>query len=294
MRIWLPTIIKISVLVPLIFLLGVRNTEAQTGQVSFYASPAQGTFESGSTFNLSIFLNTRGNPVNTVKLDVSFPSDKLQIVNPAAGNSFISLWVTQPVYSNTFGTMSLQGGLPSPGINTSAGLISTITFRAKAPGTAVISILNSSQALANDGQGTDLSGTYGRAVINIKIPAPEGPIVTSISHGDQNIWYRDTNPAFSWTVESLALDDGYAEGAEYSWSFDQDPTAIPDNDVDGNLKSLTFEGIESGIWYLHIKARVGGVWGQTTHYVVHIDNDPPASFVPTIDPFIGSSDIRRL
>ena len=76
-----------------LFLLVPQEIESQNGQASLYLSPEQGTFEVGSTFNISFFVNTGGADINTVKLDVSFPPDKIQVSDPTVGNSFISIWV---------------------------------------------------------------------------------------------------------------------------------------------------------------------------------------------------------
>jgi len=108
--------------------------EAQGAGASLYLSPGNGTFFVGSTFDVSIFVNTGGNNVNAVKVDLKFDPRKIQIASPTAGKSFIEVWISPPVYSNVDGTASFQGGVPSPGINTSSGVVSTITFRAIAPG----------------------------------------------------------------------------------------------------------------------------------------------------------------
>jgi hypothetical protein len=48
----------------------------------FLLSPSSGTFTVGSTFDVSVFLDTEGKPVNTVSAILLFPPDKLQLVPP--------------------------------------------------------------------------------------------------------------------------------------------------------------------------------------------------------------------
>lgn len=287
MKFRLHTVLIVCSISFLLFLSNAGRTASQEGQASIYFSPSQGTFEVGNTFAVSIFVNTGGQDINAVRLDLSFPSDKLQVVNPTAGNSFITLWIAQPEFSNTEGTLYFEGGLPSPGINTSAGLITTVVFRTKAPGEAVISAQNTSRVLANDGKGTDLLTSFGQGRYILSIPAPEGPIITSSSHGDQNKWYQNNNPIFIWELESLF------SPIEYSWSFNEDPQDIPDNEADGQQTTTAYKDIQSGIWYFHVKAEVAGVWGETSHYSVRIDTDSPAAFEPTIAPKSAEPDIRR-
>lgn len=256
---------------------------AYAANASLYLSPSTGTFLVGSAFDVSVFVDTAKNNINAVRVDIKFDPQKLQITNPATGKSFISVWVAQPTFSNSEGTISFQGGTPDPGINTSSGLVSTISFRAIAPGKTIISILDSSQVLLNDGLGTDITGSRGKAIFDIALPPPEGPKVFSTSHPDPNRWYKNNNPKFDWEKE---------EGvSEFSYSLDQDPHGVPDNTPEGNSTAASFNDVGDGLWYFHIKARKGDVWGGTSHYLVQIDNSPPAVFKPVFDPKFKIPDI---
>ena len=248
---------------------------------SLYLSPNSGTFYVGSTFDVSIFVNTGGEDINAIQADLKFDSKKLQIASPTAGKSFISVWISQPTYSNIEGTAFFQGGIPSPGINTSAGLVSTITFRVIAPGETTIYFLDSSRVLLDDGKGTDILTSTGRGVYTLSIPPPEGPKVFSSTHPDQNEWYKNPNPTFSWEKEEGVTD--------FSYSLDFDSQGVPDSAPEGDFTSISFTDLEDGIWYFHIKAKKAGVWGGASHYLVQIDSTPPASFIPEITPSARTS-----
>jgi len=96
---------------------------ALAGGASLYLSPSSGSFLVGSTFSISIFLNSEGNEINVVWADLKFPPEILQITSPTTGSSFISEWILPPNYSNERGIVSFRGGVPG-GIITSAGLVS--------------------------------------------------------------------------------------------------------------------------------------------------------------------------
>jgi hypothetical protein len=243
---------------------------------SLFFSPNTGTFFIGSTFNVSIFVNTGGNNINAVKVDLKFDPQKLQVASPVAGKSFISVWIAQPTYSNIDGTISFQGGVPSPGINTSSGLVSTITFRVISPGETFLEFLDSSQVLLDDGQGTNALTSMGEGFYSLKIPPPAGPKVFSSTHSDQNKWYKNNNPAFAWQKETGVTD--------FSYSIDQNFHAVPDNVSEGNHTSVSYADLEDGIWYFHIKAKKGGGWGGITHYLVQVDTTPPAIFKLSFEP----------
>ncbi|MCP6718029.1 MAG: cohesin domain-containing protein [Patescibacteria group bacterium] len=243
---------------------------------SLYFSPNIGTFFIGSTFNVSIFVNTGGNDINAVEVDLKFDPRKLQVASPVAGKSFISVWIAQPTYSNIEGTVSFQGGVPSPGINTSSGLVSTITFRVISPGETFIEFLDSSQVLLDDGKGTNILTSMGEGFYSLKIPPPAGPKVFSSTYTDQNKWYKNNNPAFAWQKETGVTD--------FSYSIDQNFHTVPDNISEGSHASVSYVDLEDGIWYFHIKAKKGGGWGGVTHYLVQIDTTPPAIFKLSFEP----------
>ena len=264
-----------SILSILIFLFLAPITVRAAG-ASLYLSPGSGSFLVGSTFDVSVFVNTGGENVNAIKVDMRFDPAKIQVASPTAGKSFVKVWVSQPSYSNTKGEISFIGGIPSPGINTTAGLVSTVTFRAVAPGKTTISFANSSRVLRNDSEGTDILTSMGRSVYNFLIPPPEGPKIFSSTHPDKNKWYKNNSPTFSWEKEKGVTG--------FSYSFDQDPAGVPDNKSEGNYTSISYSGVEDGIWYFHIKAKKGNVWGGVSHYSVQIDATPPAAFTPKVEP----------
>ncbi len=68
-----------------------------------FLNPASGSFLVGSTFDLSIVLDTKAQPVNTVEIELLFPPEKLQVSNPPVGQSIIQLWPAPPVFSNRQG-----------------------------------------------------------------------------------------------------------------------------------------------------------------------------------------------
>ncbi|MFH1401564.1 MAG: cohesin domain-containing protein [Parcubacteria group bacterium] len=235
-------------------------------EASLYLSPSSGSFLVGSTFTVSIFLNTEGNKINVVWVDLKFPPEILQVTSPIAGTSFIGEWITPPNYSNERGLISFKGGVPE-GIITSAGLVSSITFRAVASGSAKIEFTKESKVLLADGKGTDILTKSRDGAYQILIPSPEGPKIFSPTHPDPNIWYSDFNPSFSWERESGVTN--------FSWSFDQNFQTQPDEISEGKDNSTSFNNVADGIWYFHLRQNKNGIWGKTSHLPVKIDVSPP-------------------
>lgn len=244
--------------------------------VSLQLSPSAGSFLAGSTFTVSVVLNTHDLKINTVDIKLKFPPELLQVASPIGGNSFISEWSMPPSYSNESGLVSFKGGVPE-GIVTSAGLVATITFRAAAIGKAKIEITGDSKVLLHDGKGTNALNNIINSEQQILLPPPEGPKAVSITHPDSAVWYSDATPSFAWEKE---------EGVEgYSWLFNQNPQSRPDGLNVENKTSVSFSSTKDGIWYFHIKQKKSGVWSKATDVAVKIDTTPPQDFTPKVQQY---------
>lgn len=258
---------------PTVFAQTTINLDAQTllQKASLSLSPQTGSFQEGSTFDVGVFLDTRGGTMNTVELHISFPPNKLTLIRPLGGRSIIGVWLEPPRYSNTNGTAEFTGIIPN-GIKTSNGLIGTLTFRTIASGEVTVKISSNSKVLVNDGVGTEAIVDLGRAVYTIVPKPPEGVTVFSETHSIQDRWYNNNNPVFTWQKDPGVSD--------FSYTIDTEPFTVPDDAVVSGNTTASFQKLKDGIWYFHIKARKNGVWGSTTHFAVHIDIAPPAKFYP--------------
>ena len=242
----------------------------------FLLSPSSGTFTVGSTFDVNVFLDTEGKPVNTVSAILLFPPDKLQLVSPTVGQSVINVWTAQPVFDNQKGVVSLVGGIPG-GINVQSGLITSLTFRVKQVGNStLLKFSDESRILANDGSGTDVLGSVQNGVYNLILPPPQGPIVSSETHPDQSKWYANRNVILRWANTSSV--------ENYSYIVDDDPLGVPDNISEGNGASIIYKDLTDGIHYFHIKSLRDGVWGGVTSFGINVDTQPPAEFSLEFNP----------
>lgn len=247
-------------------------------------SPRSGSFEEGSTFQVPILVDTKNRSVNGIEVKVNFDSRKLLIVNPISGNSIIGVWVEPPKYDNIAGTASYVGVVPG-GINTEAGLVGTITFKAKSSGNAVVTISQSSRVLLNDGLGTPTILDTGRAEYSIFPKAPDGVVVFSETHPSQSAWYNNNTPVLSWNKDE--------DVTGFSFVLDNKPNTIPENVVNTEDSTMSFENLNDGLWYFHIKAFKKGVWGTTGNFLVRIDTTPPAEFKPKEDFLVSESVLAK-
>lgn len=237
---------------------------------SLSISPASGTFSVGSTFNVSLLLDTKGKSINALQAFLSFPPDKLQIVSPSIGQSIIGVWTVAPKFNNSRGTLDLRGGIPG-GITTSGGLLTNITFRVKSVGEAIIKYTDGSKVFLNDGLATDDLSQTDSAVLQFKLPPPQGPIVVSETHPDQSAWYSNSTAVLRFANESAGV-------SGYSYILNSDPIATPDNISEGINQSVVYDNLTDGVHYFHVRSLRDGVWGGTTDFAIKVDITPPADF----------------
>jgi len=270
-------LLLILILGPLIgagFFVQVKAQEGDGASLSL--QPSSGTFIVNNTFDVSIILNTNGRSVNAVDTTLTFPPDKLQVVSPSLGRSIVGIWATPPSFNNQDGTLRFQGGIPSPGVNTSSGVISTITFRVRSIGTATINFSDQSKIFLNDGLGTNVLTNTSGGIYNLVLPPPAGPSLISPTHPDQTVWNTNTTAIFEWLGE-----DG-VNG--YSYMLDGEPVNTPDDISEGSSTGVAYKNLQDGLHYFHIKALKRGAWGGVSHYAIKIDATPPVEFKINIAP----------
>jgi hypothetical protein len=252
-------------------------------KASLYLSPSTGSYTVGNTFLVQVKVNSGGVAINAADGTLVFDPDKLEVKSISKEDSIFTLWVQEPTFSNSVGTINFGGGKPSPGFTGAAGMIINITFKAKTSGTANVSFASGS-VLADDGKGTNIltnmgSGTYNLTAREIT-PLPEerylpgarpaAPIVSSPTHPDENKWYSNNDPEFSWQL---------AEGVtKISYAVDQNPTNNPQFIAETLIDKVSFTDLEDGIWYFHINFKNQYGWGPLTHRKVLIDTTLPLPF----------------
>ena len=251
-----------------------------------FLSPSSGTFTVGSTFNVSLFLNTQGESVNTISSVLLFPPDKLQLVSPTIGQSVVSVWTAQPMFDNQKGIVNLTGGIPG-GINVKSGLIASLTFRVKQVGSStLVKFSDESRVLANDGKGTDILHSVKNGAYNLILPPPAGPIVSSETHPDQSKWYSSKDVVLRWSSNSSV--------ENYSYILDKNPLSVPDNISKGSRTSIVYKDLSEGTHYFHIKSFRNGAWGGVTTFGINIDSEPPAEFITQFIPSSRTSSKNQI
>jgi hypothetical protein len=159
-----------------IFFVVLFLTAAKADAASLSVSPSSGYLTVGKSITVRVVVGSGGQSVNAIAGQLHFSNDLLTLVGLSKG-CLVNLWAQEPVYSNAAGSVSFQGVILN-GYTGGAGTVVTLTFRAKAAGTASISISGStSSVLLNDGQGTNVLSSTSGATVSIAKPAAPAPVV---------------------------------------------------------------------------------------------------------------------
>lgn len=272
------------------------NVQAATS----YFAPSAGSYTVGNIFTVSVSINTKGADINNAEGAIRFPSDLLEVVSVSRSGSIFSLWVEEPNFSNSAGTISFNGGLPTPGYNGASGKVFSAVFRAKKVGTASL-LFSSASILANDGLGTNVFSGSGSANYDLivagetkpdasKVPKaeepsglPSVPRVSSPTHPDQSQWYTNSDPRFVWPVPSGIT--------AVRFSYDDNPVARPTVTYQSPISERALAGIGNGVWYSHVQFSNDKGLGGVAHFRFQIDSDKPSFFEITEVPvkeFVGA------
>ncbi len=256
-------------------------------------SPSDRNYTVGDTFSFTVYVDSVDRAMNAVSGSISFPSDKMKVLSVSKTASLFDLWVQEPSFSNTSGTVSFEGIVLNPGFQGRNGHLLRVTARATAVGSVPIRFSQSS-VLANDGLGTNiLSDVSGASYIfsgeSPAVPVsstpstaggPGAPDVVSSTHPDPSKWYAVRTATFSWNLSSnvdkvrLLVDDSSRSTPSVVYTPPIDTKEVPD--------------MEDGEWYMHVQFHDTSGWGSVGHTRFRIDTQPPTSLsitpVETSDP----------
>lgn len=237
----------------------------------------------GDTLTMSVVVNSENFSINNAEAIIKFPTDLVDVISVSKSGSVFSLWVEDPVFSNSAGTISFNGGLPAPGFNGSQGLVVSFLVKAKKAGQGNFNF-STVAVRANDGLGTDvLNNKQGKTITIVEKVAPvteetpkaQAPLsvttlqITSPTHPSQELWYKDINPIFRWKIPTGA--DAVQTG------IDNNTFGSPRVTYSPAINEKSVKDLKDGVWYFKVRARKDGKWGSISTYIARIDSTIPVN-----------------
>jgi hypothetical protein len=275
----------IKIVASSLFVLAFLITTPQFAEAaSLYFSPSSGSYDVGTTLSVSVYISSANQAMNAASGLISFPTDKLQIISLSKTGSIFTLWVQEPSFSNSIGTVNFEGIVLNPGFTGSGGKIITMNFRVKAAGVSSLSF-SSGSVLANDGSGTNILENSDNAQFSFGgvIPSvprsttpssvadvPAAPQISSPTHPDPNAWYQQKNAKFTWQVPigvtSIRL------------LVNKNASVTPTIVYGSTISEKEIADLTDGISYFHIQFRNTNGWGGISHFRFQIDTEKPSRF----------------
>jgi hypothetical protein len=249
---------------------------------TMFVYPSSGEYSVGTTFSARVRISSQAQSVNAVSGTLTFPRDKLSVVSVSKEDSILNLWVQEPSFSNTQGTVNFEGVILGSGFIGTDAKIVTVNFKVLSDGPAELAFSNGS-ILANDGSGTNIIKDVSGAKFNLIIsgikqpepapvaPNPKTPEIFSSTHPDQKKWYKAKDAEFSWSLPQGAT--------EVALLMSKLAKATPIVSYKPPITSKTIENIDDGTWYLHALFKKSDGSSVTSTFKVSIDSTPPSSFV---------------
>jgi hypothetical protein len=130
---------------------------ATAGSASLYLTPATGTYNTGQSISVQVYVNTGGDKANAVEADFSYPSSKLKFVSVDGTGSAFGI---DAASSGANGTVKIARGATTA-VSGTGLLVSTVNFSVQAAGTAALSFLNSSAVVRSTDNMNILASTTG-------------------------------------------------------------------------------------------------------------------------------------
>ncbi|MEK7131697.1 MAG: hypothetical protein AAB797_03125 [Patescibacteria group bacterium] len=261
-------------------------TGVTANAASLYFSPNSGKFGVADTFTVSVYVNTQDEAINNAEATINFPTDLLSAISASQAGSIFSLWVQPVTISNSDGSVTFNGGVPTPGYKGASGKILSAVFKVKKSGKASLTF-SSASVRANDGKGTDILTSAGTAQFTlgeilpttpvepkpaptappVKSNTPAAPEISSPTHPDPTKWYSANDIALAWPLPSGITQTRVLLG--------QIPVVVPTVTYTSPISSKEIEEIEDGQWYFHAQLRNANGWGQVSHFPIKIDTQKP-------------------
>ncbi len=256
--------------------------KAASKSARLYFLPASGTYEVGQNVSVRVSVDTEGQTINAVEDVITFANDTLKVTSFSKASTILNLWIRGPSYNNSTGEITFAGGILNSEFN-GLGRIFIINFKTIAVGHAWVRFSPSAQVLANDGLGTNIFSSTGRAEFTVQkrsspVPVPytepaDAPLeleISSLTHPEQDKWYNKKDAVFTWRWQRGITD--------YSYFIDKKEKGIPNNIGDGLNTSISYRDIKDGVWYFNIKAKTSEGWGKVFRQKIQVDAAPPDNF----------------
>jgi len=242
---------------------------------TLYLLPESGEVNVGGNLKIGVYVESVDQAMNAVSFLISYPKNLLKFVNFSKTGSTINLWVQEPEHDSINAQLSGEGFVLNPGFQGKRAKVVEINFQALKEGEAKIEFLKG-MVLANDGQGTNIlssmkGGSYRILAQKVEVKEttvlPPKPVISSPTHPNENSWYNNNSPVFTWNVPKGVTIVRTAYGEK--------PDIKPYIKYSPPISKKDLENVEDGIYYFAVQFENKYGLGPIARYKFQIDTTPP-------------------
>lgn len=242
------------------------------------------TYPIGQDIDLNIKIDSEDQGVNGVQATLQFDKTILEAVKVDKADSVFDFWLTEPTISNESGQISFVAA-STKGFSGKSLQVFKVTFKLKGSGKSNLSFSDAAITAA-DGSGTNALSKINGLELSFVVPEtvskgpkqiirtpekasglPVAPIISVPLYPDPTKW----NNASSRFFVSTKLPSDIIGVAII---INKIPISSPDTS-EGLFESKEFPPLTDGIYYLHARYQNQIGWGQTLHYRIAVDTNPP-------------------
>jgi len=240
-----------------------------------YFSPSSGSYAVGQQFSVKVLVSSTDELMNAAGAQIAVSNGASQITSLSRSSSIVDFWPQEPSFTSR--GVQLEG-VVLDGYQGSAGELITLVFRARTVGRTNLSF-TSGEVLAHDGLGTTIPSSFGTAAFTIIAAAPReeppgAPRISSDTHPDENLWYSNADPVFTWELLPDVID------VDVLLSRDNVPPEYTDaTEGKGLIDRFSLVDVAEGTHYIQVTFRTDAGWGVSSTFQFNVDTESPEQFV---------------
>ena len=269
-------------------------------------TPGSANVRLGDQFSIDVKIDSVKQTLNAAQATIIFPKDRLEVISVSREGSIFDFWLEEPTFSNTEGKIRFIGGIQN-GVSGGSLKIIKVTFKPKSVGNAAVNF-DDAAITASDGSGTNLLTSISGGTFTISTTQTVSPPATTTSPSPQQPTltppppvtrpptigkslpakpklkielYPDPEKWYDVSSMFLARWELPNDIAGISTLLNHNTNSIPPATSEGLTEGKLIDRLKDGIWYFHVRFRNNIGWGETTHYRIAVDTEPPSPF--TID-----------
>lgn len=242
-------------------------------------SPDSGIFNANNDQIVSVILDTGGESINVVGLDIDYNPNEMEISSIDDSTSACD-YIVEKSIDDIAGKITFSCALLHTLDHPQNTVIARLMIHPKTLGQSVLRFASSTTVKASDGLATDVLRMTTNASytfldkIETLVNQTETTgslhkeIVYSTSHPNSERWYNKTSVRFMWTAEQN-------EKFRYSISTDTPDMLLQDIYTATTSNILGLRNVQDGLYYFNLAEEKNGQLGPITNYKFKVDITPP-------------------